>query len=119
MIVRQMSCGEIREMLPAYAGENEYSLELRRHLARCADCRVEFERYRSLVGDLGELAARPVDPPAYLVASLKAIPETDRSRVAALRKHVARNRSAYAGGAAVAVLGAGAAIWRARRTATA
>ena len=119
MIVREMTCGEIREMLPAYAGENEQSLEMRRHLARCPECRAEFDRYRSLVTDLGALTERPLDPPAYLVASLKAIPETDRSRVAALRKHVARNRSAYAGGAAVALLGAGAAVWRSRRAATA
>ena len=111
----EMNCAEIREMLPAYAGEHEQSLEMRRHLARCPGCRVEFERYRSLVSDLGELTSQAVEPPAYLVASLKAIPETDSSRVTAVRKHVARNRSAYAGGLAVAMVGAGAALWRAKR----
>ena len=110
-----MNCAEIMEMLPAYAGEREQSLEMRRHLARCPGCRAEYDRYRSLVTDLGALAVRPVEPPAYLVASLKAIPETDRSRIAAVRKHVSRNRSAYAGGLAVALLGAGAAAWKAKR----
>jgi anti-sigma factor RsiW len=113
--VREMNCAEISEMLPAYAGDGEQSLEMRRHLARCPECRAEFERYRSLASDLGALSARPVEPPAYLVAALKAIPETDRSRVAAVRKHVARNRNAYASGVAVALLGAGAAMWRAKR----
>jgi hypothetical protein len=111
----EMNCAEIREMLPAFAGDHEQSLEMRRHLARCPGCRVEFERYRSLVSDLGGLATQHAEPPAYLVASLKAIPETDTSRVTAVRKHVVRNRSAYAGGLAVAVLGAGAAVWRAKR----
>ena len=114
-----LSCKEIREMLPAYAGEREQTLEMRRHLARCHECAAEFDRYRSMVGDLGELATTPVEPPAYLVAALKAIPETDGSRVAAVRKHVSRNKSAYAGGVAVALLGAGAVVWRARRTAAA
>lgn len=115
MKVAEMSCLEIREMLPAFAGEHEESLEMRRHLAHCPECRAEFERYRELVTDLGVLATKPVEPPAYLVASLKAIPETDRSRVAAMRKHVVKNRNAYAGGVAVALLGAGAALWRAKR----
>jgi anti-sigma factor RsiW len=110
-----MNCTEVTEMLPAYAGEREQSLEMRRHLARCPSCHAEFERYRALASGLGELAAHPAEPPAYLVAALKAIPETDRSRVAAVRKHVARNKSAYAGGLAVALLGAGAAAWRVKR----
>ena len=115
MKVIEMNCAEINEMLPAYAGEDEQSLEMRRHLARCPGCRSEFERYRSLASDLGALSARSVEPPAYLVAALKAIPETDRSRVAAVRKHVVRNKNAYASGVAVALLGAGAAVWRAKR----
>ena len=114
-MTHDMSCAEIREMLPAFAGEHEESLEMRRHLAHCPECHAEFDRYREIVSDLGELVSRPIEPPAYLVASLKAIPETDRSRVAAVRKHVAKNRAAYAGGVAVALVGAGAALWRAKR----
>ena len=110
-----MNCAEVSEMLPAYAGAREQSLEMRRHLARCPACRAEFERYRSLATELGTLSSQALEPPAYLVAGLKAIPQTDTSRVAAVRKHVVRNRNAYAGGVTVALLGAGAAVWRAKR----
>ncbi|MGH2752681.1 MAG: anti-sigma factor family protein [Actinomycetota bacterium] len=109
-----MRCAEVREMIPAVAGEGEPSFAVRRHLARCRECRAELETYRSLVASMRTLEARAVDPPAGLAAKLIAIPG-EASRVDHLRSHVTRNRAAYAGGAAatLAVVGAaGAMLWR-------
>jgi hypothetical protein len=112
-----MRCAEVREMIPAFAGEGEPSLAVRRHLAKCKGCRSEIETYRSLLASMRTLEARPVDPPIGLAAKLVAIP-SEASRVDHVRSHVSRNRAAYAGGtaAAVAVVGAaGALLWRSRR----
>lgn len=117
-----MRCEETKEMLPAYVkGEGE-TLSLRRHLATCDDCSVELDRYSSLTASLEALAEARLETPAGLKASLMAIPTESMDRVAAVRTHVARNRSKYAGGVAVALVGAaGAALWasRGRRAATA
>jgi anti-sigma factor RsiW len=111
-----MRCAEVRETIPAFADEGEPSLATRRHFAKCPECRAELETYRSMLASLRSLEARPVDAPVGLVAKLIAIPR-EASRVDHVRSHVARNRAAYAGGAAaaVAVVGAaGALLWRNR-----
>ena len=110
-----MTCAEVREMLPAYARDEEPSLSVRRHLARCPDCPGEIERYRMLMSALEGLESRGLEPSAGLLETLVRIP-IDAGRIDALRIHVARNRRAYAGGAVVAIAGAaGAALWQARR----
>jgi hypothetical protein len=112
-----MRCAEVREMIPAFAGESDPSLGVRRHLSKCAGCREELEIYRILGASMQTLEARPVEVPVGLAAKLIAIP-VEASRVDHVRSHVARNRAAYAGGAAaaVAVVGAaGALLWRSRR----
>lgn len=114
-----MRCEEIKEMLPSYV-RGEDALTIRRHLARCPDCRVELERYEALAGSLASLRHVHAEPPRDLLPALISIP--DASRLEAVRGHVVRNRKAYAGGLAVAFVGAaGAAVWRtrARRVATA
>ncbi|MEA2459963.1 MAG: hypothetical protein QOH90_140 [Actinomycetota bacterium] len=107
-------------MLPATAGDD--SLTVRRHLARCPECRAEAARYESLQRSYAELRSVGAEPPVGLLATLQAIPENG-SRLQNVRTHVARNRKAYAGGvAAVMATGlAGAVVWRsrARRVATA
>ena len=115
------SCSEIREALPAYARDGFSSLSMRRHLARCSDCRAELSRYERLLGSLEELHSRPLEPPVGLVNSLARIPqeanlsETLLWRAGAMTGHLARNRLAYIGGAGVALAGAvGAALWRTR-----
>lgn len=113
-----MRCAEVREMIPALAGEGEPSLAVRRHLATCKGCRGELETYRSVLASMRTLEARPVEVPAGLAAKLIAIPG-EASRIDHVRSHVTRNRAAYAGGtaAAVAVVGAaGALLWRSRRS---
>ena len=111
-----MRCAEVRETIPAFAGEGEPSLPIRRHIAKCQGCRSELETYRTMLASLQSLEARPVDAPVGLAAKLIAIPR-EASRADHVRTHVSRNRAAYAGGAAatVAVAGAAAALlWRNR-----
>lgn len=117
--VAAMRCEEIREMLPAYS-RGEGTLVVRRHLARCADCRAELVRYETLATSLTALRHSPSEPPVGLLAALEAIP-SGVNRVDQVRGHLTRNRKAYAGGVAVALVGAaaaGAAVWRSRRLAT-
>jgi anti-sigma factor RsiW len=117
-----MRCTEAREMLPAYVkGEGE-TLSLRRHLAGCETCSVELARYQAITTDLRALTSVRSEVPSGLKAALLAIPSEHPSRVDAVKTHVVRNRTKYAGGLAVAVVGAaGAAIWasRGRRVAAA
>jgi anti-sigma factor RsiW len=101
-------------MLPAVVGEGD-SLSVRRHLARCPECRAELARYESLGAGYSALTEVTSEPPPGLLKALQAIPESG-GRLADVRTHVARNRKAYAGGVA-AVVGAGlagAALWRSR-----
>jgi hypothetical protein len=117
-----LSCAEIREMLPAFVGNGEETLALRRHMARCEDCRMELRQYEELEGALGSLATATAEPPADLLPSLVAVPQRAAGPTTAVRDHMLRNRKAYAGGLAVALAGAaGAALWhsRSRRVATA
>lgn len=111
-----MKCAEINELLPAYVEDRYANLSVRRHLSRCADCRIELEEYESLRSSLSDLRLLQTEPPPHLLATLTSIPHVERP-VERVRTHVARNRRAYAGGLAVAVVGAaGAALWRSRRS---
>jgi hypothetical protein len=119
-------CEEVREMLAAYAGGDDVSLAVRRHVADCPDCRAELARYESMLADLKNLQAVTADPPAGLKTALLAIPSsgtrfgTTRAHVDSARAHVARHRKAYIGGLAIALAGAaGAAAWRTRARAAA
>lgn len=117
-----MRCEEVREVLPAHVKDGSDDLTVRRHLARCPDCKAELARYESLMGGLRTLQTRAVDVPAGLFDQLLAIPERS-SRIDSARNHVVRHRKVYvSGGIAVALAGAaGAALWRskARRPLTA
>lgn len=110
-----MKCAEVRELLPAYVDDRDSTLAVRRHISRCADCRRELEEYAQLRAEMTDLASSVAPPPPGLRSALIAIPSTDR-RVEKVVTHLARNRRAYAGGLAMAVMGAaGAAVWRSRR----
>lgn len=105
-----MNCVEMQEILPAYVRDSERSLEAKRHLSRCEDCRSELRRYETMLWGLTELRAQPVeDVPAGLLASLVEIPARE-SRLDVVKAHVARNRKVYAGAAAAVVGVAGAAV---------
>ena len=110
-----MRCEEVREMLPAYAGSPDATLSVRRHLAECSGCRTEAEHYDALQSSLSAMRAEAIVPPPQLLRALLDIPSGRTTRVESVRGHVVRNRNAYAGGLAVAVLGAaGAAVWKSR-----
>lgn len=110
-----MKCDEVREMLPAYSGTSEGHLALRRHLARCPECRTEMESYELLTGALGDLSHATVEPPVTLLRALERIPET-ATRAELMKRHLTKNKRKYAaGGIAVAVLGAAGAAVLARR----
>ncbi|HEX2241531.1 MAG TPA: hypothetical protein VHJ82_10390 [Actinomycetota bacterium] len=110
-----MKCAEVQAAIPAYVGDPGSSLDVRRHLSRCPECRAELEIYEAMRAGLAQLRAVPADVPAGLVASLRAIPQSASPRELALT-HLQRNRAAYAGGLAIAVAGGTAALlWRRRR----
>jgi len=101
---------QMQEILPAYARGAERSLQAKRHLSRCADCRNELRRYETMLWGLSELSSQPAgDVPDGLLASLVEIPSRE-SRLDTVRAHVARNRKVYAGAAAAMVGVAGAAV---------
>ena len=110
-----MRCEEVREILPAYTRDGDAGLQVRRHLSRCDDCNTELVQYQTLFGSLAELRDYSVQPPPELVHQLSTIPYR-RQSVDELRGHVVRNRNRYAAGVAVAAIGAGAAVWKTRRT---
>ncbi|MQA99395.1 MAG: hypothetical protein GEU78_03740 [Actinobacteria bacterium] len=105
-----MNCAEMREILPAYARDAERSLEARRHLSRCEDCRAELRRYETMLGGLSEMRAQTAgEVPAGLLASLVEIPNRETT-IDVMKAHLARNRKVYAGAAAALVGVAGAAV---------
>ena len=116
-----MKCAQIREVIPAHERDSEVSFAVRKHLLTCADCRREVARYQELRSGLESMRTSSVQVPVELSQSLMAIP-TNQNLVGSMRTHVARNRRAYAGGAAALAAGVlGAAVWkvRSRRVATA
>ena len=113
--MRELSCAEVQEMLPAYVDEPHADLSLQRHVAGCEDCKGEAARYQEMSRSLHALVDHVAEPPIDLLPALLSIPDADNA-VVAVKTHVARNRRAYLGGAAVVVAGAaGAALWRSRR----
>jgi hypothetical protein len=114
-----MKCDEVREILPAYSRDGDVGLPVRRHLSRCPDCTSELANYEAMFGSLASLKTHTIEPPPELFHQLAAIPYRS-NRIEDARTHVVRNRNKYATGVAVATAGAvAAALWRARRTATA
>ena len=110
-----MKCDEVREVLPAYSRDGDVGLPVRRHLSRCEDCSTELAQYQSLLGSLRDMRAATIEPPPELIHQLAAIPYRS-SRLEGARTHVVRHRNRYAAGLAVAAVGAGAALWKTRRT---
>jgi Putative zinc-finger len=107
-------CAEVRESLPAYVRDGEMSLQVRRHVSGCPDCRAELARYEVLLEGLGLLRTQTLDPPPELLPSLYATPSR-RRHLSGAQRHVVRHRRAYLGGLALAAAGAaGAAVWRSK-----
>ena len=115
-----MKCSEIRELLPAYARDQQPTLAVRRHLASCSDCRADLARYKQIESALDGMRTAVVEVPPDLTTKLVAIPQSQRvvslvrERASTARTHVARNRAAYVGGAVAVASALGATIWRVR-----
>ena len=110
-----MKCAEIQEVLPAYVDDRDADLTVRRHLSRCEECRRELEEYEALRSGLTGLRSVQADVPPDLLSRLTSIPHQAPATYR-VQTHGLRHRKAYAGGIAVAVVGAaGAAFWRSRR----
>ena len=115
----EMTCATVREVLPAYVRDGEGTLDVRRHLSRCTDCRTDLSHYEDLLGRLATMESATVEMPYALKASILDIPSR-MGRLETVRSHVNENRKAYLSGAAVLVAGAvGAAILKSRKPATA
>ena len=117
----EMSCIQVQEAIPAFMDHGSDSLEVRRHLARCPECKSELAAYEELRSALSAMESATVPAPRGLMTALIQIP-SQANRLEQVRTHVARNRNQYIGGAAVLAAGAvGAAVLRtrSRRVATA
>lgn len=121
MTVTEMTCAQVQETIPAFMDHGSDSLEVRRHLARCPECKAELAAYEQLRVSLSAMESATVAPPRGLMTALIQIPG-QANRVEQVRTHLARNRKQYIGGAAVlaaGALGAAALRTRSRRIATA
>ncbi len=117
----EMTCAQIQETIPAFIDHGSDSLDVRRHLARCPECKAELAAYEQLRASLAAMESATVAPPRGLMTALLQIPQ-QVNRVDQVRTHLARNRKQYLGGAAVlaaGAIGAAALRTRSRRIATA
>lgn len=110
----EMTCAQVRETIPAIMDHGSDSLEVRRHLARCPECKAELAAYEELRASMAAMGSATVAPPRGLMTALIQIPQR-ADRVEQVRTHLVRNRKQYIGGAAVLAVGAvGAAVLRTR-----
>lgn len=107
------TCLHVRDALPAFVETGGDTLSVRRHLASCADCRQELERYETLTSSLASLATATATAPPSLYRALARIPG-QVSNVDRVRTHVRRHRNEYLGGAVVVAGATAAALLRSR-----
>ncbi|MDP8957150.1 MAG: zf-HC2 domain-containing protein [Actinomycetota bacterium] len=118
-----MRCEEVRPLIPELAEGVTPDTQVERHLATCASCSPELERYRGLVAEMGALRDVVVEPPpGFLGRVLAEVPGASRASV--LKRVRSDERFQYAalslGGAVVGAAAIGL-LWRrsARRLAAA
>lgn len=125
-----MNCEQVTPYLPGLAGD-ELGAEtvhwIDAHLETCASCSAEAKRYRSVATGLAAMAAREIEPPAFVVDAILERVEADRRRrmipipptviPAELVRLAQENRDAIASAAGVALAaGAAYALWRTMRS---
>lgn len=122
-----MNCEQVTSYLPGHAGGDvrpEAAQAVEAHVATCAGCRAEAERFRSVQAGLASLRERDVEPPPYLLEAVLEGARAERKRrllplvpPLELVRLVQENRDVIvsAAGAALVVAGAAYALWRAAR----
>lgn len=118
-----MRCEEVRPLLPELAeGIPREAGEVELHVATCASCTADLERYRSVVLELAALREVVMEPaPGFLGRVLDQVPEFSQRSV--LKRLASDGRVQYAalslGGALVGAAAMGL-LWRrsVRRSAT-
>jgi predicted anti-sigma-YlaC factor YlaD len=112
-----MECSEVREHLSAFDESEPPMSEISAHLESCEGCRDEQRRFQELAAAMGELEATPLEPPAWLLASLTETTLERMRRIAAIkatRKQIGEHRVA-AGSAAIVLAGVAGALFMGRR----
>ena len=112
-----MECSEVREHLSAFDEKTPPMREVSAHLETCEGCREEQRRFQQLVAAMGELEATPLEPPAWLLASLTETTLERLRRMAAIkatRRQIGEHRVA-AGSAAIVLAGVAGALLVGRR----
>lgn len=112
-----MECSEVREHLSAFDEKTPPMNEISAHLETCEGCREEQRHFQELVAAMGELEAAPLEPPAWLLASLTETTLERMRRIAAVKatgRRIGEHRVA-AGGAAIVLAGVAGALFVGRR----
>jgi len=125
-----MRCDQIRPYLPGFVGgdlRSDTATVVAAHIATCASCSAESASLERVRTGLAVVAAREVEPPAWLLdAILERTAEHTQRRVLApvlpfavddVARLLSDHRDTIASAAGVAVVAAGAAyaLWRAVR----
>lgn len=108
-----MNCRDAVDQFPGLADAagipaGSQARALSAHLSSCVACRAELAQYRELNAALATLAARTIDPPAWLLPSLLdgvARRNARRHPIPAATAALTRPRVAAAGGAAILLAG--------------
>jgi hypothetical protein len=111
-----MRCEEVRPLLPELAeGALRPAGEVERHIASCALCSGELERFRTVVVELAALRAVVIEPPeGFLGRVLAGIPERQwrANLVRAVSDPRLQNAAFSIGGAVVGAAAIGLLWWR-------
>ena len=111
-----MECGEVREHLSAFDEKTPPMKEISLHLEGCEGCREEQKRFQELGAAMRALEAAPLEPPAWLLASLTETTLERLRRMAAIRatgKQIGEHR--LAAGGAILLAGVAGALFVGRR----
>ena len=112
-----MRCELVRPLLPELAdGPLREAGEAEAHLAGCAACTAELDRYRSLVAQLGDLRTVTFEPPAGLADRIVRAADEPQWRSYVLRvtgDERVQHAALSLGGAVVGATAIGLLWWRA------
>jgi anti-sigma factor RsiW len=77
-----MRCEDVRPLLPELAeGELREAGPVEAHLASCATCPAELDRYRAMLSSLGSMRYELIEPPRGFQDRMLALAPTSRWRI--------------------------------------